>query len=49
MEDGVGALADGTRYERVSGEETGENGYWYRWTRLRGISAGGKACTVKAL
>lgn len=42
MEDGAGVLSDGTRYERTSGEEFGENGYWYRWTRLRGVSAAGK-------
>ncbi|KAK9799702.1 hypothetical protein WJX73_000201 [Symbiochloris irregularis] len=42
MEDGAGVLADGTRYERKSGEERGPDGYWYRWTRLRGISQGGK-------
>ena len=42
MEDGQGVLPDGTQYERQSGEELGENGYWYRWTRLRGVSQGGK-------
>ena len=42
MEDGQGVLADGTRYERQSGEERGANGFWYRWTSLRGVSQGGK-------
>ena len=42
MEDGQGVLPDGTQYERQSGEEFGENGHWYRWTRLRGVSQGGK-------
>ncbi len=43
MEDGRGVLADGTRYVRDSGEEFGANGFWQRWTRLRGVSAAGKA------
>ena len=43
MQDGTGILADGTRYERQSGEERGINGYWHRWTRLAGVSAQGKA------
>ena len=42
MEDGQGVLADGTRYERSSGEEKGVNGFWYRWTSLRGVSQAGK-------
>ncbi len=42
MEDGKGRLADGTVYERTSGEELGKDGYWFRWTRLRGISPRGK-------
>lgn len=42
MEDGQGVLADGTRYERLSGEEKGANGFWYRWTSLRGVSQQGK-------
>lgn len=42
MEDGKGVLADGTRYVRDSGEEFGANGFWQRWTRLRGVSAAGK-------
>lgn len=46
MEDGAGVLSDGTRYERTSGEEFGENGYWYRWTRLRGVSAAGKVSSL---
>ncbi|KAK9822741.1 hypothetical protein WJX74_002486 [Apatococcus lobatus] len=42
MEDGRGRLADGTVYERTSGEELGKDGYWFRWTCLRGISPRGK-------
>ena len=42
MEDGQGVLADGTRYERQSGEEKGANGFWYRWTSSRGVSQQGK-------
>eukprot|EP00884_Botryococcus_braunii_P009595 jgi/Botrbrau1/18637/Bobra.0367s0073.1 len=38
MENGTYVLPDGTLYERDSGEEFGPNGYWYRWTRLRGVS-----------
>jgi hypothetical protein len=30
LPDGKGVLPDGSTYERVSGEETGENGYWCR-------------------
>ncbi|KAK9830975.1 hypothetical protein WJX81_004457 [Elliptochloris bilobata] len=42
MEDGTGVLADGTAWERVSGEERGKNGFWLRWTSLRGVSSSGK-------
>jgi hypothetical protein len=42
MEDGQGVLADGTRYVRESGEDFGPNGYWLRWTRLKGVSPAGK-------
>ncbi|KAK9867047.1 hypothetical protein WJX84_003121 [Apatococcus fuscideae] len=42
MEDGRGRLADGTVYEQTSGEELGKDGYWFRWTCLRGISPRGK-------
>lgn len=42
MEDGKGTLADGTRYLRESGEDFGPNGYWLRWTRLKGVSVAGK-------
>ena len=42
LTDGKGTLADGTTYERDSGEERGPNGLWHRWTRLRGVSHGGK-------
>lgn len=38
MRNGRYELPDGTLYERDSGEEIGPNGYWYRWTRLRGVS-----------
>lgn len=44
MEDGKGLLADGTRYLRESGEDFGPNGFWRRWTRLKGVSAAGKVC-----
>ena len=46
MQDGEGMLADGTRYKRESGETKGKNGYWYRWTKLSGISRAGQ---VRAL
>ena len=42
MEDGEGTLQDGTQYKRESGETKGKNGYWYRWTKLSGISSAGK-------
>ncbi|KAK9807824.1 hypothetical protein WJX72_010336 [[Myrmecia] bisecta] len=42
MADGAGQLADGTKYERTSGEERGANGFWLRWTQLQGVSAQGK-------
>ena len=42
LEDGKGTLPDGTVYERDSGEERGPDGLWHRWTRLRGVSHGGK-------
>ena len=42
MEDGEGRLQDGTQYKRESGETKGKNGYWYRWTKLSGISGAGK-------
>ena len=38
MEDGKGSLADGTQFDRQSGEEHGPNGYWFRWHRLKGKS-----------
>lgn len=31
LPDGKGVLPDGSTYERVSGEETGDNGYWCRY------------------
>ena len=31
-------LADGTQFDRQSGEEHGPNGYWFRWQRLKGKS-----------
>jgi len=40
-EDGRGALADGTTYERTSGEERGPEGFWKRWTRVEGSSHDG--------
>ena len=42
MEDGVGQLADGTRYERKTTEEFGPDGYWLRQTIMRGVSAQGQ-------
>ncbi|MEW5302338.1 MAG: hypothetical protein WDW36_005137 [Sanguina aurantia] len=42
MQDGCGVLADGTKWEKESGEERGGNGYWKRWTLLRGSSHEGK-------
>ncbi|GMH35329.1 hypothetical protein BSKO_03197 [Bryopsis sp. KO-2023] len=42
MEDGSGVLNDGTEWERTSGEEKGENGFWKRWTTLKGVTAAGK-------
>jgi hypothetical protein len=30
LQDGKGTLADGSTWERVSGEEKGDNGYWCR-------------------
>ena len=42
MEDGTGMLPDGTTWERTSGEERGKNGFWLRWTSLRGVSSSGK-------
>ncbi|MCJ1368778.1 hypothetical protein MMC16_007926 [Acarospora aff. strigata] len=38
LEDGQGVLADGTQFDRQSGEEHGPNGYWFRWNRLKGKS-----------
>ncbi|DBA86837.1 hypothetical protein WJX79_009019 [Trebouxia sp. C0005] len=38
LEDGKGSLADGTQFDRQSGEERGPNGYWFRWHRLKGKS-----------
>lgn len=38
LENGQGVLADGTQFDRQSGEEHGPNGYWFRWHRLKGKS-----------
>lgn len=46
LEDGKGSLADGTQFDRQSGEEHGPNGYWFRWHRLKGKS--GKVSGSKA-
>jgi len=46
LEDGKGSLADGTQFDRQSGEEHGPNGYWFRWHRLKGKS--GKVSSSKA-
>ena len=34
LEDGAGTLADGSTWERISGEEKGDNGYWCRRAAL---------------
>lgn len=34
LPDGKGVLPDGSTYERISGEETGDNGYWCRYVNL---------------
>lgn len=55
MEDGEGSLQDGTTFKRESGESKGANGYWYRWTKLSGMSPAGQVhpgilaedCTIK--
>ena len=41
LTDGKGTLADGSTYERDSGEERGPGGLWHRWTRVAGASADG--------
>ena len=38
LKNGQGVLADGTEFDRQSGEEHGPNGYWFRWHRLKGKS-----------
>lgn len=35
LPDGKGVLPDGSTYERISGEETGDNGYWCRHAPLQ--------------
>lgn len=45
MEDGEGSLEDGTQFKRESGETKGKNGYWYRWTKLSGISPLGQVAS----
>lgn len=41
LKDGAGRLADGTRYEKLSGVDPGENGYAKKWEVLRGITGDG--------
>lgn len=41
LKDGSGVLADGTVWEKRSGEEFGPDGYWKKWTLLKGSSADG--------
>jgi len=36
------ALSSGVKEERTSGEEYGQNGYWYRWTEIKGRSEDGR-------
>ena len=47
MENGQGVLADGTSFDRQSGEEHGPNGYWFRWHRLKGKSGKVGTCLGK--
>ena len=49
MEDGEGSLEDGTKFKRESGESKGKNGYWYRWTKLSGISPAGQVSSQDCL
>ena len=42
LPDGKGVLADGTRYEKLSGRDYGEHGYCKVWTLLRGTSTLGQ-------
>lgn len=37
LKDGKGTLADGSTWERISGEEFGDNGYWCRCVRYSTI------------
>lgn len=39
--DGTGRLADGTAWEKRSGEEFGANGFWKRWYLIRGQNVDG--------
>ncbi|KAJ9533520.1 hypothetical protein QJQ45_026586, partial [Haematococcus lacustris] len=41
LADGQGVLADGTHWEKKSGEELGEGGFWKRWTLLKGWTEDG--------
>mmetsp|Transcript_682 Transcript_682/g.1680 ORF Transcript_682/g.1680 Transcript_682/m.1680 type:complete len:543 (+) Transcript_682:164-1792(+) len=42
MADGKGRLADGTMWEKTSGEEFGELGFRKRWTTIKGVSSAGR-------
>eukprot|EP00951_Prasinocladus_malaysianus_P042587 scaffold518615_cov48-Prasinocladus_malaysianus.AAC.1 len=42
LADGKGTLADGTKWEKKSGEELGPNGFIKRWTLIQGSSNAGK-------
>ncbi|GIL78739.1 hypothetical protein Vretimale_358 [Volvox reticuliferus] len=40
--DGAGRLADGTRFEKLSGTDTGPDGYVKKWEVLRGVTGDGQ-------
>lgn len=41
LPEGTGVLADGTAYERTSGQERGTNGWWCKWHQITGTTADG--------
>ncbi|PNW83327.1 hypothetical protein CHLRE_05g248000v5 [Chlamydomonas reinhardtii] len=41
LADGAGRLADGTRFEKLSGTDTGPDGYVKKWEVLRGVTGDG--------
>ncbi|GLC38541.1 hypothetical protein PLESTB_001737500 [Pleodorina starrii] len=42
LQDGAGRLADGTRFEKLSGTDTGPDGYVKKWEVLRGVTGDGQ-------